>query len=42
MSKNAIGFILVLISLVLVSPLSAKGPNSAGKDQSLVTLTDSV
>ena len=41
MTKKAIGFIIVLISLVLVSSLSANGPNSAGKDKSLVALTDS-
>ena len=35
MSKKVIGFIVVLISLVMVAPLSAKGPVVGKKGQSL-------
>ncbi len=38
MSKKVIGFIIVIISLVMVTPLSAKGPGGGKKGQSLPTL----
>jgi hypothetical protein len=40
MTKKVIGFIAVFISLVMVVPLSAKGPAVGKKGQSLGTLTD--
>ena len=39
MSKQVIGFFIVLISLVMVAPSSAKDPGGRGKGQSLTTLT---
>jgi hypothetical protein len=39
MTKKVIGFIAVFISLVMVVPLSAKGPAAGKKGQSLGTLT---
>ena len=41
MAKKVIGFIAVFISLVLVVPLSAKGPAFGKKGQTPGTLTDS-
>ena len=40
MSKKIIGFIVMLISFVMVVPLSAKGPGGGKNGQSLATLTD--
>lgn len=40
MTKKVIGLIVVLISLVMVVPLSAKGPGGGKKGQSLPTLTE--
>jgi len=40
MSKKVIGLIVVLIVLVMVAPLSAKGPGGGKKCQTLATLTD--
>jgi hypothetical protein len=40
MSKKVIGLIVVLISLLMVLPLSAKGPGSGKKAQSLPSLTE--
>jgi hypothetical protein len=40
MSKKVICLIAVLISLVMVAPLSAKGPGGAKKGQTLATLTE--
>ena len=41
MSKKAIGFIIVIISLAMVAPLSARGPKGGKNGQSLATLTQS-
>jgi len=40
MTKKAIGFTVVLISLIMAVPLSAKGPGAGKNGQSLGTLTD--
>ena len=40
MTKKAIGFTVVLISLILVVPLSAKGPATGKNGRSTDTLTD--
>ena len=40
MSKKVIGFIIVIISLVMVAPLSAKGPGGGKNRQPTATLTD--
>jgi hypothetical protein len=40
MSKKVIGLIVVLIALVMVAPLGAKGPGGGEKGQTLATLTD--
>ena len=40
MTKKAIGFTVVLISLIMALPLSAKGPAAGKNGQSLGTLTD--
>lgn len=40
MSKKVIGLIVVLIALVMVAPLGAKGPGGGKKGQTLATLTD--
>ncbi len=40
MSNKAIGFIIVIISLAMVAPLSARGPKGGKNGQSLATLTE--
>ena len=40
MTKKAIGFTVVLISLIMAVPLSAKGPGAGKNGQSLDTLTE--
>ena len=40
MTKKAIGFTVVLISLLMAVPLSAKGPAAGKNGRSLGTLTD--
>ena len=41
MSKKLIGLVVVLVSFVMVAPLSAKGPKGGKNGQSLATLTQS-
>jgi len=40
MSKKFIGIFIMIISLVMVAPLSAKGPQGGKQNQSTVTLTE--